>query len=123
MIPHFQARIITGGLSDRSGPSGTRTRFGAEEEALQPASGVRLVAPRKMPEMLWLARPLVRLERFAESFEQGAVDRVALRVVLRVPLYADCKTLGIGNADRLDGAVFRHALDEDAFARFEDILP
>ena len=39
-----------------------------------------------------------------------------------MPLHAERKARRIGNPDRLDGAVFRHALDDDPLARFEDAL-
>src|SRR5260370_41057838 len=70
-----------------------------------------------------LARPLMQLERFAEGLEQRAVDRVALRVVFRMPLHAECKARRIRDPDCLDGAVFRDALDHDALAGLEDALP
>ena len=65
---------------------------------------------------LELVLPLVRDQRRAERLEQFSIDRIALRVVLHMPLYAECKTRRIGNPDRLDGAVFGDAFDDDAFA-------
>ena len=71
---------------------------------------------------LELVLPLVCDQRLAERLEQLAVDRVALRVVLRMPLHAERKARRVGDADRLDGAVFRNALDHDALAGLEDAL-
>ena len=64
----------------------------------------------------------LRLERLAERLKQRAVHRVALRVVLGVPLNAERKARRVGDADRLDRAVFRHALDDDALAGLENAL-
>ncbi len=64
----------------------------------------------------------VRLERRAERFEQLSVDRIALRVVLGVPLDTERKACGIRDPDRFDGAVFGDALDDDALAGFENAL-
>src|ERR1700733_14778095 len=64
-----------------------------------------------------------RSQRRAERLEQRAVDRVAMRIVFGVPLHAERKARGIRDADRLDGAVFRHALDDDALAGLQDALP
>src|SRR5580693_8266335 len=61
-------------------------------------------------------------ERRAEGLEQRAIDRVLLRVVFGVPLNAQREARGVGDADRLDRAVFRHALDDDPFAELEDAL-
>src|SRR5215469_1416891 len=60
--------------------------------------------------------------RRAESLKQCAVDGISLRLVLGMPLRAQGKTRRIGDADRLDGAVFRDALDHDALAWLEDAL-
>src|SRR5487761_2249625 len=72
------------------------------------------------------ARPLGAAFTFghrrAEGLKQRAVDCVPLRFVLGVPLHAQGKARRIGNADRLDGAVFRHPLDHDALARLENAL-
>src|SRR5262249_62340699 len=72
--------------------------------------------------ILSLRRPSVRGEGFAESAKQRAVDPVALRIVFGVPLHAERKARRVGDADRLDGAVFGHALDHDALAGLEDAL-
>src|SRR6516162_2396959 len=72
----------------------------------------RLVSPRAL---------LLR-QRRAERFEQFAIHRIVLRVVFGVPLHAERKTRRLGNADRLNGAVIGHALDDDAFAGLEDAL-
>src|SRR4029078_11210143 len=69
-----------------------------------------------------LRRLLVRLQRRAECFEQFSVDGVALRVVLGVPLHTECKTRGVRDPDRLDGAVFGDTFDHHACAGFEDAL-
>ena len=61
-------------------------------------------------------------QRRAEGFEQFAIHRIVLRVVFGVPLHAERKTRRLGNADRLNGAVIGHALDDDAFAGLEDAL-
>ena len=45
-----------------------------------------------------------------------------MRVVLRVPLHAERKAWRIGNSNCFDGAVVRHALDDDAFAGLENAL-
>jgi len=45
-----------------------------------------------------------------------------LGVVLRVPLNAERKARSAGNSDRLDGAVFRHALNNNTLARLENSL-
>src|SRR5262245_61470935 len=65
---------------------------------------------------------LLRRERRPEGFEQGAVDRAFLRIVFRMPLHSQRKARRVGDADRLDGAVLRHALDDNAGARLEDAL-
>ena len=65
---------------------------------------------------------LVFDERLAERLEQRAIDRVGLRVVFGVPLHAERKSRRIGNADRLDRAVFGDALDNDPLAGLEDAL-
>ena len=61
-VPRFQPRKITDRSPQRQRPACTRS-----------------------------GRPLVLLERRTERFEQGAIDRVALRVVFGVPLHAECK--------------------------------
>src|ERR1041385_3286326 len=70
-----------------------------------------------------LAGSLVRLQRFAERLEQLSVDRVALRIVLGMPLDTEREARGVRDPDRLDGAVFGDAFDDDARAGFEDALP
>jgi len=40
-----------------------------------------------------------------ERLEQGAVDRIALRGRLRMPLNTERKPRRVGDPDRLDGAV------------------
>src|SRR5450432_430437 len=69
-----------------------------------------------------LAAVLAYQQGVAERLEQCAVDRVLLRIVLRVPLDAERKTRCVGNPNRFDRSVFRHALDDNPFARFEDAL-
>src|SRR5260370_6489404 len=64
----------------------------------------------------------MRQKRFTKGLKQCAVDRVALRIVLRVPLDAEGEARRVGNPDRLDRAVFRDALDDDPLARFQDAL-
>src|SRR3954465_5445049 len=70
-----------------------------------------------------LRRPAVRLQRLAEGLEQRAVDRIALRIVLGMPLHAERKPRCVRNPDRIDGASFPHALDDDTLAGIEDALP
>ena len=70
-----------------------------------------------------LRRALVRGQRVAERLEQRAVDRIALRIVFGMPLHAERKARRVGDPDRLDGAVFRDALDHDPLARLQDALP
>src|SRR6185312_1003471 len=62
------------------------------------------------------------LQRLAERLEQGAVDRVTVRIIFGVPLHAERKARRIRDADRLDGAVLRHAFDDNAFAGLLDAL-
>src|SRR5260370_1541683 len=64
----------------------------------------------------------MRQKRFTKGLKQCAVDRVALRIVLRVPLDGEGEARRVGNPDRLDRAVFRDALDDDPLARFQDAL-
>src|SRR5258705_8643974 len=63
-----------------------------------------------------------RQERLAERLKQRAVHRVALRIVLGMPLHAECKAWRVGDPDCLDRAVLRHALDDDPSARLQDAL-
>src|SRR6516164_840222 len=70
-----------------------------------------------------LRHPLLFAKRIAKSLEQRAVDRVALRIIFRMPLHAERKARRIGDADRFDGAVLRDAFDDDALAGLEDTLP
>src|SRR6516162_7251780 len=67
-------------------------------------------------------RALLLRQRRAEGFEEFAIHRIVLRVVFGVPLHAERETRRLGNADRFDGAVIGHALDDDAFAGLEDTL-
>src|SRR3982751_2250348 len=67
--------------------------------------------------------PVTRYQRLTESFEQGTVDRIELRIVFRMPLYPEREAGGIRDPDRLDGTVFRHSLDHDTAARLENALP
>src|SRR6202035_2375872 len=69
-----------------------------------------------------LPAPLILHQRLAERLEQCAVDRIAVGLVLGMPLHAERKTRRVGDGDGLDGLVLRHALDDDAFARLEDAL-
>src|SRR5262245_58553412 len=64
----------------------------------------------------------VRQECFTERLKQRQVNCVALRIVLRVPLDAQREARRVGDADRLDGAVLRHALDDDARTGLENAL-
>ena len=66
---------------------------------------------------------LAGLYRLAKRLEQRAIDRIALWIVFRMPLHAERKTRRIGDTDRLDGAVFGHALDDNALARLQNALP
>src|SRR5262245_33109691 len=65
---------------------------------------------------------LVIQQGSAEGREQGAIDRVELRIVFGVPLDAERKRWRVGDPDRLDGAVLRHAFDDDPLAGLEDAL-
>src|SRR5690348_5245925 len=56
----------------------------------------------------------MRGHRRAKRLKQRAVYRIALRVVFGVPLHAQGKARRIGDPDRLDRVVLRHALDDDA---------
>src|SRR5262249_19531747 len=67
-------------------------------------------------------RPLLFQERRAERFEQFTIDRIASRLVFGMPLHAERKARGLGDPDRLDRAVIRHAFDDDALAGFENAL-
>src|SRR5215207_724816 len=79
--------------------------------------------PSSAPYGLGLHRAaFVRHDGLAERLEQRAVHGIALRVVLRVPLNAECEAGGVGDADRLDRAVVRQALDDDALAWFQNAL-
>src|ERR1700735_5068260 len=69
-----------------------------------------------------LARAAIGRERCAERFEQLAIDRIALRLVLGMPLHAEREAGRLGDAYRLVGAVLGDALDDDALARIEDAL-
>src|SRR5437879_6385599 len=87
------------------------------------ASLIRTTGIARNDDSILLRRPLVRLQRRAECFEQLAVDRIALRVVLGVPLDTERKTRSVRDPDRLDGAVLGDAFDDDALAGFENTLP
>ena len=65
---------------------------------------------------------LMLRQRRAERFKQFAIHRIVLRVVFSVPLHAEREAWRFGDPDRLNGAVIRHAFDDDALARFEDAL-
>src|ERR1700733_4618922 len=67
-------------------------------------------------------RPPILSERATESLEQFAVHRIAVGHVLGMPLHAERKARCIGDANGLDRAVFRHALDKDAPARLKYAL-
>src|SRR5258705_7069166 len=69
-----------------------------------------------------LVRPAVRQQRLAESLKQCSVDGIALRIVFGMPLHAECEARRVGNPDRLDRAILRHALDDHPFPRLEDAL-
>src|SRR5271167_2113318 len=69
----------------------------------------------------------VFIQRRAERLEQFAIDRIAVGQiavgnVFGMPLHAERKVWRAVDADGLDRVVFRHALDDDALARFEDAL-
>src|ERR1700760_4952882 len=61
-------------------------------------------------------------ERLAERFEQRAVDRIALRIVLGMPLHTERKGRRVRNPNGLDGAVFRYPFHDDPLAGIEDAL-
>src|SRR5256885_1052427 len=63
-----------------------------------------------------------RQECLAERLKHRAVHCVAPRIVLCVPLNGQRKAWRVGDPDRLDGAVFRHALDDDPLAGLENSL-
>ena len=67
-------------------------------------------------------RPLAFPDRSSERSKQGAVYRIGLRIVLGVPLDAQCEPGRLGNSDGLDRAVLRHALDDNAIPRFQNAL-
>src|SRR4051812_9731814 len=69
-----------------------------------------------------LVLPLAGDQRLAERLKQRAVDRIALRVILRMPLHAEGKARRVGNPDRFDSAVLRDAFDDDALAGVENAL-
>src|ERR1043166_6931505 len=69
-----------------------------------------------------LALPLIRPQRLAERLKQFAVHRIALRIVLGMPLHAERKARRIRDADRLDGAVLGGPLDDHALAWLENTL-
>src|SRR3990170_9047721 len=79
--------------------------------------------PRLPPRQgMQLCGALVRQDRRAERLKQRAVHRVGLRMLFRMPLHAEREARRVGDADRLDGAVFRHTLDDDARAGLENAL-
>ena len=67
-------------------------------------------------------RPLAFPDRSSERSKQGTVYRIGLRIVLGVPLDAQCELGRVGNSDGLDRAVLRHALDDNAIPRFQNAL-
>ena len=58
----------------------------------------------------------------AKRLKQSAIDRIALRIVLGVPLDTDGEARCVCNPDRFDRAVFRRALHDHPFAGFENGL-
>src|SRR5262245_58380857 len=61
-------------------------------------------------------------ECLPEGLKQSAVYRVALRVVLCMPLNAQGKALCAGDTDCLDGSIFRNTFNNDPLAGLENTL-
>jgi len=72
--------------------------------------------------MSFLRSTIVASQRRAERGKQFPVHRVLLRIAFGVPLHAERKAGRGGNADRLDGAVVHHALDDHSAAWNVDAL-
>src|SRR5215218_2717336 len=99
---------------------------------LKPVPSKAISIPVKLPVWLFhriwprgterLAGPLMLLDRLAERLKQRTVDRIALRIVFRMPLHAEGEARRIRDPDRLDGAVLGDALYHDSFAGFENAL-
>src|SRR6202035_2836156 len=66
--------------------------------------------------------PLILHQRRAERLEQCAIDRIAIGLVLGMPLHAERKARRIRNGDGLDGFVLGDAPEDDALAGLEDAL-
>src|SRR5258708_3963819 len=77
--------------------------------------------PRTFRARVLLSPPVLQ-QRGAESLEQGAIDGVVLRVVFGVPLHTQRESRRVGDADRLDRAVFGDTLDDDPLAGLENAL-
>src|SRR5579859_971038 len=106
--------------SSASSRRSTSTRCTSEAARMRSASSdlVQATGPR----LPWSAHALTRRQRRAERLEKRAIDRIALRIILGMPLHPERKAARIGDADRLDRAVLRHALDHDPLAGLEDAL-
>ena len=66
---------------------------------------------------------LVCQKRRAKRLKQGAIDGIALRIVLGVPLHAEGKSRRVGNTYCLNRTVLRRTLDHHSFTGLEDALP
>src|SRR5215831_12370164 len=82
-------------------------------------AGMRVPPPRPKNR---LGDALAHQQRLAERGKQRAVHRIALRIVFCMPLHAEGKPRSAGDADGLDRAVLRHALDHDPVARLQNAL-
>src|ERR1700721_968983 len=90
-------------------------KSGASAVRSRPGRG----AARGSARRLRLPRAAIGRERRAERFEQLAIDRIALRLVLGMPLHAERKAGRLGDADRPVGAVPGGAPAAGALARPE----
>src|ERR1019366_1555788 len=59
-----------------------------------------------------LSPGLALQQRLAEGLKQGPINGIALRIVLGMPLHAECEARRVGDPDRLDRAVLCHTLDD-----------
>src|SRR5215472_17151136 len=85
-------------------------------------AGPDALAPRGPVGNNPLGDTLARQQRLAERAKQRAVHRIALRIVFCMPLHAQVKPRSAGDADGLDRAILRHALDHDPVARLQNAL-
>src|SRR6185312_10624480 len=104
----------------RRPPSSISPGSGATTRLPLPTSSQSRSAPRSA-KLSSGSAPVIQ-QGGTKGLEQGAIDRVELRVVFGVPLDAERKRWRVGDPDGLDGAVFRHAFHDDPLARFENAL-